>query len=184
MNPKKIELQKLKMDYPELIRLRDEIFRDFTFDVRNRIGIGVNKENRWIHCNVIAGDIYAEGLAKCSPQDEWDERTGLLLALTRMRINLLAKIKKAKEKKNGSNEKKVWIPKIGETYYFPFVMPGVYNRDKSVMAIKQTWREDNVDLIRLSIGNVYKTEREAIKAGKRMLFDGRRLIKEVRYAES
>ena len=154
---------KMEMDYAEFIKLRDEIFRDFTLDVRRRVGIGVNKENRWIHCNVIAGDIYAEGLAKCSPQDEWDERTGVLLALTRMRINLLAKIKKAKEKK-------VWIPKNGEEYHIPCV----YSIEMGVSFL----RGDNPDLMRLSVGMVYKTEREAIKAGKRMLFEGRRLIKE------
>ena len=133
------------------------------------------------HINVFLkdekGNVLFTGVAMCSPEDRWDERTGITLALTRLRISINSYGEEPKE-----NNKKVWIPNMYERYYSPFLHG--HAAAKKLTASEHLWHGDQVDLIRLSLGNIYRTKREAIKAGKRMILDGRKLIKENRNVKS
>ena len=171
---------KIEMGRKAFEELRDEVFKDFPPEVRDGIGLGCHKDKRLVSCNIICAGVYAEAKAKCSPQDEWDERTGILLALIRLRINLIAKMQKKEKKENKSNER--WIPREGEEYYTPYLYGHAFN--KKITSSCQIWKGRQIDLIRLSLGNLYKTKREAVKAGRRMIFEARRLIKETHNAKS
>ncbi len=167
---------KIEMGRKAFEELRDEVFKDFPPEVRDGIGLGCHKDKRLVSCNIICAGVYAEAKAKCSPQDEWDERTGILLALIRLRINLIAKMQKKEKKENKSNER--WIPKVGEEYYIYFVAG--FEPNLIVGAEVYEWRNDGVDALRLARGNVFKTKREAIKAARKLMYEGRKLIKEQR----
>lgn len=165
---------KIEMGLKAFEELRDEVFKDFPPEVRNGIGLGCHKDRRLVSCNIVCAGVYAEAEAKCSPQDEWDERTGILLALTRLRINLIAKMKKKEEKENKSNKR--WIPREGEEYYTYFVSGHVNNLLFGAEQYK--WHNDTLDILRLARGNVFKTRREAIKAARKLMYEGRKLMKE------
>lgn len=171
---------KIEMGRKAFEELRDEVFKDFPPEVRNEIGMGCDKDRRLVFCNIICAGVYAEAEAKCSLQDEWDERTGILLALTRLRINLIAKMQKKEKKENKSNER--WIPKVGEEYYIYFVAG--FEPNLIVGAEVYEWRNDGVDALRLARGNVFKTKREAIKAARKLMYEGRKLIKEKHHDKS
>lgn len=167
----------LEMNNADFLEIRDAVFKDFPLEMRQRICLICNGVDNEIVCNVSYKGIYAYAEAKCSPQDEWNERTGTLLALTRLRIDLITKMNLVKT--NVVN-KKTWTPKVGDTYYSPFLHGQCFS--KKMTASCHVWRDLPVDFIRLSLGNIYRTKREAIKAGKRMVFDGQKLAKENRYA--
>lgn len=167
----------LEMNNADFLEIRDAVFKDFPLEMRQRIYLICNGVDNEIVCNVYYKGIYAYAIAKCSPQDEWNERTGTLLALTRLRIDLITKMNLVKI--NVVN-KKTWTPKVGDTYYSPFLHGQCFQ--KKMTASCHVWRDLPVDFIRLSLGNIYRTKREAIKAGKRMVFDGQKLAKENRYA--
>ena len=169
----------LEMNNADFLEIRDAVFKDFPLEMRQRIGLICNGVDNEIVCNVSYKGIYAYAVAKCSPQDEWNERTGTLLALTRLRIDLITKMN-LKKINVVCKSKKVWIPNVGDTYYIPFLHGVCFS--KAMTCTSHVWKGDPVDLIRLSLGNIYRTKREAIKAGKRMVFDGQKLAKENRYA--
>ena len=110
------------------------------------------------------------GLSVCSPEDEWDTFIGLSLALIRLKININAYFKKQKKKN------KTWIPKLGDVYYIPYM--DILTR--KIYATKIVWTDGDLDYIRLSLGNIYRTEREARKAVRRNILNGRHIVKEER----
>ena len=169
----------LEMNNADFLEIRDVIFRDFPIEMRQRIGLVCSEIGKRVYCNISYNGVYAKAEAKCSPQDEWNERTGVLLALTRLRIDLITKMN-LKKINVVCKSKKVWIPNVGDTYYIPFLHGVCFS--KAMTCTSHVWKGDPVDLIRLSIGNIYRTKREAIKAGKRMVFDGQKLAKENKYA--
>jgi len=147
---------------------KEQLYR-FTIIVKNpHINIFFNDEK---------GKVLFTGVSKCSPEDRWDEFTGVALALTRLRININSYVKVQKEKNNHS-----WIPDVGEIYYTPFLHGSRF--DKALTASCHNWQDLPVDFIRLSLGNIYRTKREAIKAGKRMVYEGKRSVKEGRNARN
>ena len=113
------------------------------------------------------------GLSECSPDDEWDDFIGLTLALVRLKINVNAYLKRQKKKN------KTWIPKLGDVYYIPYM--DVLTRQ--IYATKIVWTDGDLDFIRLSLGNIYRTEREARKAIRRNVLNGRHIMKENRNNE-
>lgn len=165
----------LEMNNADFLEIRDAVFKDFPLEMRQRICLICNGVDNEIVCNVSYKGTYAYAVAKCSPQDEWNERTGTLLALTRLRIDLITKMN-LKKINVVCKSKKVWIPKVGDTYYVPFLHGQCFS--KKMTSSSHVWRDLPVDFIRLSLGNIYRTKREAIKAGKRMVFNGRKLVKE------
>ena len=54
---------------------------------------------------------------------------------------------------------------------------------KQIYATKIIWTDGDLDFIRLSLGNVYRTEREARKAIRRNILNGRHIMKENRNNE-
>lgn len=169
----------LEMNNADYLEIRDVIFKDFPIEMRQRIGLVCSGIGKRVYCNISYNGVYAKAEAKCSPQDEWNERTGVLLALTRLRIDLITKMNLKKINVVGKS-KKVWTPKVGDTYYSPFLHGQCFS--KKMTASCHVWRDLPVDFIRLSLGNIYRTKREAIKAGKRMVFNGQKLAKESKYA--
>ena len=112
--------------------------------------------------------------AKCSPEDRWDEHTGVALALTRLRININSYVV---QKTKGI---KPFVPNVGEVYYFPFIKQ---NKDGSFGdpdGKPCEWTGNDLDLIRLSLGNIYRTKRDANKAIRRNVLNGRSIVKEAR----
>lgn len=86
------------------------------------------------------------GIAKCSPEDEFDLFTGVRLAIDRL---------EEKCKPYG------WL-KYGTQYYYPCVgMNGLYDWC--------TYTNDDTDKRMISRGLVFKTKEEAIKCAKKML---------------
>ena len=104
-------------------------------------------------------------------EDEWDELIGVTLAVARLKININQYLKKQKKK-----EKKAWTPNLGDVYYVPYM--DILTRE--IYANKIVWTDGNLDFIRLSLGNVYRTEREARKAIRRNILNGRHIAKETR----
>ena len=113
------------------------------------------------------------GLAVCSPEDKWDTSIGLFLALARLKTNINTYFYKQKKKN------KTWIPKLGDVYYIPYM--DVLTRQ--IYATKIIWTDGDLDFIRLSLGNIYRTEREARKAIRRNVLNGRHIMKENRNNE-
>lgn len=169
----------LEMNNADFLEIKDAIFKDFPIEMRQGIGLVCDGVSKRVYCNIYYNGVYAKAEARCSPQDEWNERTGVLLALTRLRIDLITKMNLKKINVVGKS-KKVWIPNVGDTYYIPFLHGVCFS--KAMSCTSHFWKGDPVDLIRLSLGNIYRTKREAIKAGKRMVFDGQKLAKESKYA--
>jgi hypothetical protein len=110
------------------------------------------------------------GLSECSPEDKWDTFIGLTLAIARLKINVNSYIKRQKKKI------KTWIPKLGDVYYIPYM--DILTRE--VYATKIVWTDGDLDFIRLSLGNIYRTEREARKAIRKNILNGRHIVKEAR----
>lgn len=119
-------------------------------------------------------NVLISGLAKCSPEDRWDEYTGVTLALTRLRININSFIVR-KEKTN-----KQFVPNVGEVYFFPFIQQYKDGSFGEPDGKPCKWVGNDLDLIRLSLGNVYRTKREANKAIRRNVLNGRSIVKEAR----
>jgi hypothetical protein len=101
----------------------------------------------------------------------WDEHTGVTIALTKLRVALNEKTRKF-------FTKMVWIPKVGETYYVPFIKKLDNNFFGFPSAQAVVWTGNELDLIRLSLGNVYRTKREARKAIRRNILRGQSMVKE------
>ena len=169
----------LEMNDADYLEIINAVFKDFPLEMRQRISLICNGVDNEIVCNVSYKGIYAYAVARCSPQDEWNERTGILLALTRLRIDLITKMN-LKIINVVDKSKKVWIPNVGDTYYVPLLIDSCFS--KAMSYTSHIWKGDPLDFIRLSLGNIYKTRREAIKAGKRMVFDGQKLVKESKHA--
>lgn len=112
-----------------------------------------------------------KGRAKWNPHDTWDEHTGVAIALTKLRVALNEKTRKF-------FTKMVWIPKVGETYYVPFIKKLDNNFFGFPSAQAVVWTGNELDLIRLSLGNVYRTKREARKAIRRNILRGQSMVKE------
>lgn len=86
------------------------------------------------------------GIAKCSPEDEFDIFTGAKLAIDRL-----------EEKYNPYS----WL-KYGVRYYVPsFIENSFY--------VSFTYRDDPTDIDIKERGTIFKTKEEAIKCAKKML---------------
>jgi len=114
--------------------------------------------------------IEATGKSKCHPDDFWNEYIGVLMALTRMRVNLTAKMNRVL----CGETKKQWVPNVGDIYY------ECYFEDGKVCVDGIHWKNSDYDYVQLSDGNVFKTIREARKHGRRSVLNGRRIAKEAR----
>lgn len=114
------------------------------------------------------GRVLFWGMSICSPEDDWDISIGLALAIIRLKINANAYFKKQRKKN------KQFIPKLGDVYFIPYMD----EHTRKVFANKIVWTDSDLDYIRLSLGNVYRTEREARKAIRRNIFNGRHIVKE------
>ena len=114
------------------------------------------------------------GSSKCSPEDKWDYFIGVTLSFARLK----SKVNEYFNELNGKskNKKKVWIPKLGDVYYVPYMDV----LTKQIYATKIVWTDGDLDFIRLSLGNIYRTEREARKAIRRNVLNGRHIVKENR----
>lgn len=162
----KKEIEKIYQDAVEAL-----LPEDFLKDGGLKLRVDINKPKS-IEIDIIDKNnrILFYGLSVCSPQDDWDEVTGLFLAIARLRINVNAYLKKQKKKS------KIWVPKLGDVYYIPYM--DVLTR--KIYATKIVWTDGDLDHIRLSLGNVYRTEREARKAIRRNILNGRHIVKEAR----
>ena len=136
-----------------------------------KIEVKVRKPKLEINVLDKNGRILFWGMSVCSPEDEWDELIGVTLAVARLKININQYLKKQKKK-----EKKAWTPNLGDVYYVPYM--DILTRE--IYANKIVWTDGNLDFIRLSLGNVYRTEREARKAIRRNILNGRHIAKETR----
>ena len=136
-----------------------------------KIEVKVRKPKLEINVLDKNGRILFWGMSVCSPEDEWDELIGVTLAVARLKININQYLKKQKKK-----EKKAWTPNLGDVYYVPYM--DILTRE--IYANKIVWTDGNLDFIRLSLGNVYRTEREARKAIRRNILNGRHIAKEAR----
>lgn len=141
----------------------------------NHIRINVFPHNRKVTCVFEDNDVGISemGVSVCHPNDVWDEYTGVLVALVRLKISLVATLNKALKK--CLYKQKVWVPKIGETYYECY-----FNDKGSILVDKSVWEDSDYDFVQLSDNNVFRTEREARKHGRRSMFNGRKIAKEVR----
>lgn len=142
------------------------------FDVKDlKIEVKVRKPK--VEVNVLDknGRILFWGMSICSPEDEWDDFIGITLAIARLKININQYLNKQKKK-----EKKTWTPNLGDVYYVPYM--DILTRE--IYANKIVWTDGNLDFIRLSLGNIYRTEREARKAIRRNILNGRHIAKEAR----
>lgn len=136
-----------------------------------KIEVKVRKPKLEINVLDKNGRILFWGMSVCSPEDEWDELIGVTLAVARLKININQYLKKQKKK-----EKKAWTPNLGDVYYVPYM--DILTRE--IYANKIVWTDGNLDFIRLSLGNIYRTEREARKAIRRNILNGRHIAKEAR----
>ena len=142
----------------------------------NNLSIYIFPEYRKVVCTLKfkLNGVYIEasGIAKCNPEDFWNEYTGVLLALTRLRINLSAKIA---DKLTCKQNKKRWVPNIGERYYAAY-----FDEEGKSKVEVCVWSDSEYDFTQLAEDNVFRTEREAMKNAKRHMFEGRKIAKESR----
>ena len=163
---------------PNIRQIEDVVFYDYGDDFKSHIFVAINGSERTVSACVKYAGLVASAVTKCNPEDTWDETTGVTLCLTRLKIKFnAARIKRRKHlatvfKTNKS--KKVWIPKKGEPYWCYIFDNGVYYADEFI------WGDDDVDFCSLAEGNVFRTQREALKAGRGRIFEGRKIAKEVR----
>ena len=159
----------------ERINLRNALIKKFIpkdFDVENlKVEVKVKKPKTEVNILDENGLVLLWGMSVCSPEDEWDDFIGVTLAIARLKININQYLKKQKKK-----EKKVWTPNLGDVYYVPYM--DILTRQ--ISANKIVWTDGNLDFIRLSLGNIYRTEREARKAIRRNILNGRHIAKEAR----
>ena len=138
----------------------------------NKLTLKIKAEKPIVKADVLdkEGRILFYGLAECSPEDKWDSSIGLFLALARLKTNINTYFCRMKKKE------KTWIPKLGDVYYIPYM--DILTRE--IYATKIVWTDGDLDFIRLSLGNIYRTEREARKAIRRNILNGRHMAKEAR----
>lgn len=145
----------------------------------NHIDISILPECRKVVCSfkdktLLNGKgLEAMGVAVCHPEDCWNEYTGVLVAMVRMRINLTANMNRALT--CNLKKKKRWIPKLGEKYY-----DAVFNDNNGIETEEMIWTDSDFDFIQLADGNVFRTPRQALKNAKRSMFEGRKIAKEAR----
>lgn len=110
-------------------------------------------------------------IAKCSPEDTYDEQIGICLAMVRLKVAINDHIRKKKEanKKRGET----WVPKEGEKFY-----SGAIRTDGSFHIASSAFDKDKtLHQYLVGRGNTFETEEEAKEFVMRNIRDGMRTVK-------
>ncbi len=140
-------------------RLIDSVLSDWPASRRKSVQVEFgNRLVRVFMHDPVCG--FVSGVSRCHPFDLYNDVSGLVYALARLRVRFAYK--------EYHRSLKTWIPKEGETYY----VPG-FGYDNSF--VPRIWKGNTDDFMYLAAGFVFRTPVAARKQSRTLLFDGHRL---------
>ena len=151
------------MDLKKQRQLVDAVLSDWP--VARRKHVVLHFEGRAVTASVVSesGELVV-GEAKCHPVDKFDDFSGAIFALARLRVRYAYRQMMRKFK--------TWIPEYGQLYF----VPSVHGKSPAVASMASArsivWKSSPIDLMYLAMGLVFRSPKDAMKKARTLLFDG------------
>ena len=151
------------MDLKKQRQLVDAVLSDWP--VARRKHVVLHFEGRAVTASVVSesGELVV-GEAKCHPVDKFDDFSGAVFALARLRVRYAYRQMMRKFK--------TWIPEYGQLYF----VPSVHGKSSAVASMASArsivWKSSPIDLMYLAMGLVFRSPKDAMKKARTLLFDG------------
>ena len=150
-------------------RLIDSVLSDWP--ASRRKSVQVEFGNRWVRVflhDPVCG--FVSGMSRCHPFDLYNDVSGLVYALARLRVRFAYK--------EYHRSLKTWVPKEGETYYVPGL--GYNSLDEGDPSFihsvcSRVWHGNADDYMYLAAGLVFRTPFLAKKRSRALFLEGHRL---------